>query len=503
MTIPPYGAGALGVQRASETFRGIKADLATVQDQLSTGKMAETWSGLGPGASAALKLRARLSSIGDCASNVADAQLRVQLVSAGSQRIAALASALPRGLAAGNPTTIVGQNSVAVSAEDGLSQSVDIFNTEVDGRYLFAGRASARSPVASTGLILDGDPSHAGLKTLIAERKAADLGADGLGRLALSSSGSTVTLFEAGAGLPFGFKIAAAGAAGSGVAASRSAGPPASAGITVGSQPAAGDEVDLTFDLPDGTQASIRLVAFSGPTPAQAGTTSFALGATAAGTAANLASALGDAVRSLGATVLASASAMKAASDFFDGTASQPTARVAGPPYDTSAALVAGTSAETVVWYSGDASGSPRETAPVRIGDGRTIGIGASAYEPGFRTTLAAYAVLAAESFPAVDPTSSARYAALSDRVTARIASAAGSQAVQNIATDFASANATLSAAKSRLATARNQIQDTLSGIEDADPTEAAAKLLATQTRLQASYQTTATLRKLSLVNYL
>jgi flagellin-like hook-associated protein FlgL len=47
------------------------------------------------------------------------------------------------------------------------------------------------------------------------------------------------------------------------------------------------------------------------------------------------------------------------------------------------------------------------------------------------------------------------------------------------------------------------QAEDSLAGIENADPNEVAMKLLATQTRLQASYQTTSVLQKLSLVNYL
>jgi len=46
-------------------------------------------------------------------------------------------------------------------------------------------------------------------------------------------------------------------------------------------------------------------------------------------------------------------------------------------------------------------------------------------------------------------------------------------------------------------------LQGSLGDIEDAPAEEVAAKLLALQTRLQASYQTTSLLSRLSLVNYL
>ncbi|MGI0490130.1 hypothetical protein ACN4EK_32600 [Pantanalinema rosaneae CENA516] len=46
-------------------------------------------------------------------------------------------------------------------------------------------------------------------------------------------------------------------------------------------------------------------------------------------------------------------------------------------------------------------------------------------------------------------------------------------------------------------------LRDQLGGIEEAPMEEVAAKLLALQNRLQASYQTTSLLARLSLVNYL
>jgi flagellar hook-associated protein 3 FlgL len=46
-------------------------------------------------------------------------------------------------------------------------------------------------------------------------------------------------------------------------------------------------------------------------------------------------------------------------------------------------------------------------------------------------------------------------------------------------------------------------VQNSIDSVENADPTTIAANLLAVQTRLQASYQTTAAIAKLSLTDYL
>ncbi len=74
---------------------------------------------------------------------------------------------------------------------------------------------------------------------------------------------------------------------------------------------------------------------------------------------------------------------------------------------------------------------------------------------------------------------------------------------VQNIVTDFSLASARMSSAQTANAAQQSTLQDTVDGIEQASTEEVATKLLDLQTRLQASYQITSSLSKLSLVNYL
>ena len=74
----------------------------------------------------------------------------------------------------------------------------------------------------------------------------------------------------------------------------------------------------------------------------------FAIGANTAATAANLQAALAAAVTQIGKTTLPAASAVAASNNFFD----DPPMRVSGTPA-TATALVAGTPANTVFWYTG------------------------------------------------------------------------------------------------------------------------------------------------------
>ena len=500
MTIAPYGAAAFSGWRALESFGSFKADLADLQGQLSSGKASTTYSGLGAGgAGASLALRTRMTTLDNYAAGIADGQVRLKLMDTGVGQIAKLASGLSTSLAAAASETPVGATNVAASAKSAFQTIVDTLNTDLGGRYLFSGRAADKEPVASGSLMMDGDANRAGLKTLIAQRKAADVGAGNSGRLAFGVTGTTVTLAEEAAGLPFGLKIATASATGTGVTASVAAGPPPAAAVAVAAQPATGDTVSIGLTLPDGTTKTIKLIAGGAATTGQ---TSFAVGATTADTATNIRAALATAIGEIAVADLSAASAMKAASDFFSATAANPPPRVAGPPYDTATTLVAGTAANTAIWYAGDSTASPRDTAPVKIGDGRVIGIGAQANEPAFQAVLASVAALAADSFDASDPNALKRYAALSAAIATRM-NKPGAQTVSDIATDLSIAGAAMGSAAGDLKITRAQADDSLADIENADPNEAAMKLLATQTRLQASYQATSVLQKLSLVNYL
>lgn len=491
-----YGYGAFNAQRSDQTFRSLKTQLDDLQAQISTGKKASSYAGLGSAAAKSLSGRQTLSSIEAYASNVTDAQLRLRLMNSGIGQIDKIARSLSVSLSTSYETTPVGQTSSISSAEDGLKQILDILNTEVSGRSLYSGRATEVEPVADYGTIVNGDGTRAGLKQFVIERRAADLGTSGAGRVTTSTTATSITVAEEAAGLPFGMKIAGATATGTGLTAATSAGPPPSATLGVATQPAPGDKVTLSLRLPDGATTTLTLTASAS---ASDDPNVFVIGATAAATATNLKGAVAAAVTRTATDKLPAASALGAAQAFFAGSPNNPPMRVAGPPYDTSVATVAGTPANTVIWYSGDdASGSARETAPVRVGESEAIAIGARANEPGFQKVLAALGALVAQDFPAGDVAARQRYTATTEAIADSIG-----EGVQSISADFAIASKRLDSAKERLGIAKAQVEDAIGVAEDADPNEVAVKLLATQTRLQASYQTTSVISKLSLVNFI
>lgn len=93
-------------------------------------------------------------------------------------------------------------------------------------------------------------------------------------------------------------------------------------------QPEPGEVIRLFFDLPDGTRSEIRIGA-EGPTQENPQFT-FAIGATAAETAANFKAVLGTALEKAGRTELLAASTVRASENFFD-TAAKAGGQPTGP----------------------------------------------------------------------------------------------------------------------------------------------------------------------------
>lgn len=502
MSVDPFAPGLLSARTTGNLFVGLRGELTELQRQLATGKRAESFGGLGFNRRTALDVRGRLAMIDGYQTNIASASLRLSLMNQSLENIAALVrngktSVLPGGYTPGSD----GLTSAQRQAEEGLKQLIDSLNRDVGGRSLFSGRATDTQPVVTYDLIMNGDTARAGLRQLLAERRLADLG-DGLGRLALTSAGTTVTLAEEAAGLPFGFKIEGVAATG-GMAATLTSGPPASADVNVASQPADGDTVKVDLALPDGTKRSITLVARTSIDPAST-ETAFAIGATPAATAANLAAALQTRLATEAAATLSAASAQVAAADFFAGSPNSPPLRVAGPPFDTATATVVGTAANTVVWYLGDdTAASARETAAVRIDATQTVATGAQANESAFRVMFAQFGVLAAQSFPQGDAYSQDRYEAVAERVRTNLDFPLGGQSVEDIAVELALASATITAARERNTATQALLQGVVDDVENVSNEAVAAAILALQTRLEASYQATSILARLSLTNYI
>ena len=179
--------------------------------------------------------------------------------------------------------------------------------------------------------------------------------------------------------------------------------------------------------------------------------------------------------------------------------------RVAGPPYDTATGLVAGTSANTIAWYTGETGTDPaRGTAVAQIDNSLTVSYGARANEQALTNTIKSIAVYAVDDLFG-ERSECGRTIHRSQSARRRC-----TRGVKWSAADFGyPVGAGLCAVDDdrRAQRASNNasatLTDLLQGIEQADPDEVASQILALQTQLQASLQTTAMLYKLSIVNYL
>lgn len=516
-TIGPYGTSGAGRPSLARSLAENRSQLDDLLQQLSSGKKASTYAGLGAGRDTALAMRAKLSQIDSWQSVGATIGVRIGIMNSaltGLENLGAEYKTIdPNEYMLTTGSVTIAQSQAAIDLQEAISR----LNTDVDGRYLFAGRSTDVKPVLSADQILADDGAKAGLRTVIAERKLADLGADGRGRLDVSAlAGNSFTVAQETTG-PFGFKISSLSSTLTGGVATGPTGASNQITLGVAGTPQDGEQVRVGLTLPDGTTTEIVLTARSAESTAQLQDGEFRIGATPADTAANLRTSFDAALLKTADTALVAASAFQAGEEFFNVPAGAEPKRVAGfdGAYATEAARVAalqnatsldstGTADLTVDWYQGeDAGDDPRKTAAAQIDQGVSVAYGARANEDGSRRIVQTLAVFSAMSFTEADANGQARYSELAQRTIATLGSTATTADIKTMAVDLASANKAIKTAGERHDAATFVAENTLAGVENVDKDEVTLKILALQTSLQASYQATAMLRELSLVNFL
>jgi hypothetical protein len=203
-------------------------------------------------------------------------------------------------------------------------------------------------------------------------------------------------------------------------------------------------------------------------------------------------------------TVTSSNSAAFAALGFgATATATLPPLRVGGSPLSAATSLVSGT-ANTISWYTGETGpGSARATATARVDQSVTVQYGARANETAIRWQLQTLAVFAAVTTSTANPNAAAQVQALSLRVTQNLLPQPRQQTIQDIQSDFAAAQLTMKDATARQKQTQGMLQGIVDQAESVSRDQVASQILALQTALQASYQTTAMLSQLTLTKYL
>jgi flagellar hook-associated protein 3 FlgL len=604
-----------------QAVQNINRQLTNLSTQLATGKISTTYSGFGANEGFAIAARSQLSDISAFTTTITNVNTVIDSANTALQSFSSIAGQVQSGAASGaQDITSTGQT---IAQQNGLSQLtglVGILNTQVGDRFIFSGSAINTPAVAPADTILNGSGTQAGLKQVIAERAQAD-GTTGLGRLVITQPTATsVSVAEDVAGSPFGLKLSSVSSNLTGATVTGPSGSPAAISIALGAtNPKQGDQVNITFNLPDGTTDSVQLTASnSTPLPAD----SFAIGATPAQTAANLNAALNTAIGTLANTSLVAASAVEAGHDFFDAgtatgsavnnqgsppapitgattlsgaagtdslasgfapgdfitvngtqitfvasgatgnelnvtdsvqtllskidqvtgtstpstvsggvitlhtedasnlsvtssnpsqlaslglqpvTATQVPLRVSGSPLSSATSLVSDPT-NTVAWYTGNSSPSPRASSTARIDSNIVVAYGAQANEQAIRTQLEGVAVFAAVTVSPTAANSSATIAALSQRIATNLTPQPGQQTIADIQTDFANAQNTMKEATDRQTQTQTLLQNIVDQTETASTQQVASQILALQTTLQASYETTSMLAGLTLTKFL
>ncbi len=316
-----YSSSVLGAQ-----IRNINQQLTDLSTQLSTGKLSQNYSGMGTNEGFAIASRSQLSNIAAYTDTMTNVNVNINLANTALQSLTTIRNTVQTGSAtSAQDLNVNGQTVAQNTAAAQFGSMVGVLNTQAGNRYLFSGTAVSTQSVANAGDIINGTTTQAGFKTVMAERQAADLGANGMGRLVQTQTAGVINVAEDSATSPFGLKIAAVSSTLTGATVTGPSGSPVSFSVNLnGVNPNNGDKLSVQFTLPDGSTEQIDLTA-SSATPTPVG--SFAIDASTpvnpANTATNLNTALNTAITKLANTSLVAASAVTAGDNFFntDGSA--------------------------------------------------------------------------------------------------------------------------------------------------------------------------------------
>ncbi len=485
----------------------LRDQLSSLQLQLATGKKATTYSELGLDRSLAISLRSKISSIDGYKATISQTLIRVDLIQEHLNRLEEIAGTT-KSSAFGDQFELVenGKTQLQLTARSNLDEAVSLLNFELSGTHYFSGKTTDTKPVIPADQILNGIGAQAGFKQVLTERNAADLGASGLGRIAITTSttvgppSENIQLTEDGVH-PFGFKLSAITSNLTGVTATGPAGAPAAVDVAFTSTlPQSGETISISLNLPDGTNTTLTLEATAGT----AGANQFTIGADEATTRNNFQTAVNAKLLELANTDLKAASSAQAGENFFNFDAANPPQRVAGPPFNSATALVNATPADTVFWYQGDLStGSARDSSIVRIDQSISLSFGARADEDALRTVVQNLALLAAETFSASAPGDQERYGQLRNRVSNDLSFNPPGQSILQIIAEFGQKQGVMGDVRDRHIATENTTGEILGDIENAEAFEVSSQILQLQTRLEASFQISSRLSELSLLNFL
>ena len=244
-----YGSTVLG-----QSVRNLNDQLTTLSAQLTTGKKATTYAGMGVNEGFAIAARAQLSNISAFTDTMTKITTTINVTNTALQALANIGAQVQNAASASSQAlNSAGQTIAQQNAAAQLGSMLGILNTQSGDRYVFSGGAIDTPSVTDADTLLNGSGAQAGLKQVIAERNQADLGG-GLGRLVLSAPATTpITLREDVSPSVFGLKLNSVSSSLTGATVTGPTGSPPTVSIALGANPNSGDQISLKFNLPDGS----------------------------------------------------------------------------------------------------------------------------------------------------------------------------------------------------------------------------------------------------------
>src|SRR5258708_30035454 len=207
----------------NQSLLNLNNQLATLQSQLTTGKKSTSYAGMGVNEGFAIAARSQLANISAFTDTMSNINNDINIANTALQGMVVIGTTVENSANSSSQTlNSAGQTVAQQTATSQLSSMLGILNMQAGDRYLFSGGAINTPSVATMDDILNGTTTQAGPKTVISERRQADVGTSGLRRLVLTSPTPTsVKVAEDVPGSPFGLKLAAISSSLAGAPATR------------------------------------------------------------------------------------------------------------------------------------------------------------------------------------------------------------------------------------------------------------------------------------------
>ncbi len=148
-TISSPGNSAL-LARLADNSAAVRRQLDTATTQASTGRIAETYAGLGVGAKTSLDLRPQVTHAEAWQANIDSATGRLGVAQTALSSISAIAADFFAKSGAINGLNPSEASSIAASAKVALEQVGQLLNSKVGDVYVFAGQDTANPPLPDT-----------------------------------------------------------------------------------------------------------------------------------------------------------------------------------------------------------------------------------------------------------------------------------------------------------------------------------------------------------------